>query len=111
MFATLHNFEDEEVFAGDHYIFIYTEDDVFVYRIFAAYEYPSIHLLANYDFTNEYVYADFLKSIYEVGGRVANIRQDVEVTTENRILTLSTCTKDSNENLRFLVTGVLLNPR
>jgi sortase B len=111
MFATLHNFEDEEVFAGDHYIFIYTEDDVFVYRIFAAYEYPSIHLLANYDFTNEYVYADFLKSIYEADGRVANIRQDVEVTTENRILTLSTCTKDSNENLRFLVTGVLLNPR
>jgi sortase B len=111
MFSTLHNFEDEEVFAGDHYIFIYTEDYVFVYEIFAAYEYSSIHLLSNYDFTNEYVYADFLKSIYEADGRVANIRQDIEVTTEDQIVTLSTCTKDSVKSLRYLVTGVLLNPR
>jgi sortase B len=111
MFTTLHNFEDEELFAEDHYIFIYTEDYVFVYQIFAAYEYPSIHLMANFDYTNEYVYADFLKSIYEADGRVANIRQDIEVTTDDQIVTLSTCTKDSVESLRYLVTGVLLNPR
>jgi sortase B len=111
MFTTLHNFEDEETFAGDHYIYIYTEDYVFVYQIFAAYEYPSIHLMANFDYTDESVYADFLKSIYEADGRVANIRQDIEVTTEDQIVTLSTCTRDSVESLRYLVTGVLLNPR
>lgn len=111
MFSTLHNFEDEELFYKDHYIFIYTEDYVFVYQIFAAYEFGSIHLLANYDLTNEYVYEDYLKSIFSANGRVANIRQDIEVGTEDKIVTLSTCTSDHNASLRFLVTGVLLNPQ
>jgi sortase B len=113
MFSTLHNFENEELFNEDHYIFIYTEDYTFVYRIFAVYEYKAIHLLANFDYTNEYVYEDYLKGIYSTSDPIANVRQDIEVTTENQILTLSTCTSGSNydENMRFLVTGVLLNPR
>ena len=36
------------------------------------------------------------------------IREDVEVTTEDRILTLSTCISNKAES-RFLVQGVLLN--
>ncbi|MGN1167585.1 MAG: class B sortase [Lachnospiraceae bacterium] len=111
MFTSLHNFEDEELFSKDHYIFIYTEDYVYVYEIFAAYEYSNLHLLINFDFDNEYVYQDFLDSIYEAKGRVANVKTDIEVTTEDQIVTLSTCTKDSNEKYRYLVTGVLLNPR
>ena len=111
MFTSLHNFEDEELFSKDHYIFIYTEDYVYVYEIFAAYEYSNLHLLINFDFDNEYVYQDFLDSIYEANGRVANVKTDIEVTTEDQIVTLSTCTKDSNEKYRYLVTGVLLNPR
>lgn len=110
MFTTLHNFEDEELFAQDHYIYIYTEDYVYVYEIFAAYEYSSLHLLLNFDFDNEYVYQDFLDSIYEADGRAANVKEEIAVTTEDQILTLSTCTKDSSESLRYLVTGVLLNP-
>lgn len=111
MFTSLHNFEDKELFSKDHYIFIYTEDYVYVYEIFAAYEYSNLHLLINFDFDNEYVYQDFLDSIYEAKGRVANVKTDIEVTTEDQIVTLSTCTKDSNEKYRYLVTGVLLNPR
>ena len=111
MFTSLHNFEDGELFSKDHYIFIYTEDYVYVYEIFAAYEYSNLHLLINFDFDNEYVYQDFLDSIYEAKGRVANVKTDIEVTTEDQIVTLSTCTKDSNEKYRYLVTGVLLNPR
>ncbi len=111
MFSSLHNFEDEELVNEDHYIFIYTEDYTFVYQIFAVYEYPAIHLLANFDLTNEYVYEQYIKDIYEADGRVANIRQDIEVTTEDRIVTLSTCTSDHDASLRFLVTGVLLNPQ
>lgn len=110
MFSSLHNFEDKELFGKNHYIFIYTESGVFVYQIFAAYEYDSRHLLDNFDFTNEYVYADYLKAVYEADGRVANVRQDIEVTTDDQILTLSTCTADHDSSRRFLVTGVLLNP-
>lgn len=111
MFSSLHNFEDEELFDEDHYIFIYTEDYVFVYRIFAAYEFDSLHLLDNYDYTNEYVYEDYLRQIYQTTDRVANVRADIQVTTEDKIVTLSTCTADHDSNRRFLVTGVLVNPR
>lgn len=111
MFSSLHNFEDKELLSEDHYIFIYTQDYVFVYRIFAAYEFSAIHLLDNYDYTNEYVYADYLKQIYRTTDRVANVREDIEVTTDDKIVTLSTCTEDHDSNRRFLVTGVLLNPK
>lgn len=111
MFSSLHNFENEELFNEDHYIFIYTEDYVFVYRIFAAYEFSAIHLLDNYDYTNEYVYEDYLKKIYQTTDRVANVRADIQVTTEDKIVTLSTCTEDHDSARRFLVTGVLINPR
>lgn len=109
MFSSLHIFEDEELFNKDHYIFIYTEDYVFVYRIFAAYEFDSIHLLDNYDYTNEYVYEDYLRNIYQTTDRVANVRADIQVTTEDKIVTLSTCTADHDSDRRFLVTGVLIN--
>lgn len=114
MFTTLHNFEDPELMQEDHYIFIYTEDYVYVYRIFGAYEYPAVHLLDNYDLSNEYVYEQFLKDIMSVDdtpARVANIRHDISVTKEDKIVTLSTCTPDDISTIRFLVTGVLLDPR
>lgn len=111
MFSTLHNFEKDDLFSKEHYIYIYTQDYVFVYRIFAAYEFSAIHLLDNYDYTNEYVYADYLKQIYKTSDRVANVKEDIKVTTDDKIVTLSTCTADHDSNRRFLVTGVLMNPR
>ena len=115
MFGTLHNYEDQDTFFGeDHYIFIYTEENVYVYLIFAAYDFDAIHLLANYDLSNEKVYEQYINNIFKVKNtskRVANIRDDVEVTKDDRIITLSTCTKGGNENYRFLVVGVLLNPQ
>lgn len=106
MFSTLHNFEDPQLLQTDHYIYLYTEEAVFAYRIFAAYEFSAIHLLDNFDYTNEYVYEDLLKQIRQATG---NIRQDVEVTAKDRIITLSTCTADHDAARRYLVTGVLVN--
>ena len=114
MFSTLHNFEDPDLMKEDHYIYIYTEDYIYVYEIFGAYEYSAIHLLDNYDLSNEYVYEQYIKDVLNVDhtpARVANIRHDIPVTKEDHIVTLSTCTKDDVASLRFLVTGVLLNPR
>lgn len=111
MFTSLHNFENKDVFSKEHYIYIYMPDYVFVYRIFAAYEFSAIHLLDNYDYSNEYVYEDYLKKIYATTDRVANVKEDIKVTTKDKIVTLSTCTRDSDSNKRFLVTGVLVNPR
>lgn len=113
MFSTLHNFADASVFAQPHYAFLYTKEHVFVYELFAAYEFPAIHLLDNYDLENTYVYSQYIKDIFNIDQmdtRVANIRKEVKVTEEDRILTLSTCTTDHDAGIRFLVVGVLLNP-
>ena len=113
MFSTLHKFRNADMVNTDHYIFIYTPDEILAYKIFAAYEFPSIHLILNYDYSNEYVYEQYIRDLFNVvntGARVANIRDDVEVTTEDRIVTLSTCTTDHDSSKRFLVVGVLLTP-
>lgn len=108
MFGSLHDFEDTAFFEEDHYIYIYTPEGVYVYQIFAAYEYPAIHLLYNFDVDDPEVFANYVEGIYESKGRVANILEDVEVTAEDKIITLSTCTTDHENSLRFLVQGVLL---
>lgn len=111
MFAPLHEFEDENKIKEDRYIYIYTEEKTYVYQIFAAYEYNNIHLLANYDLTNQYVYEQYIKDIYnlaDTSDKVVNVREDIIVTKEDKIITLSTCT--NNSDTRFLVVGVLLNP-
>ncbi len=38
----------------------------------------------------------------------SNVKEDVEVTTEDRIVTLSTCVANKSDR-RYLVQGVLLN--
>lgn len=115
MFSTLHNFEEPGSLEGDHYIFVYTEDGILVYRIFAAYEFPAIHLLANFDLTNEYVREQYLKEVFAVDEEdtnTANIRHDVEVTADDHIITLSTHVSDPDRDAmyRFLVAGVLVYP-
>ena len=113
MFTTLHNFDDVDYFDGDDYfIYIYTPDYIYVYQLFAALEFRSADLMENYDFSNEYVYTEFLRDIQEYeGGRVKNFREDIEVTNEDQIIVLSTCTLDSRYDLRAIYLGVLLNPR
>ena len=113
MFSSLHNYEDDDTFSKDQYIYIWTENDVFVYKVFAAYEFNSNHLLLNYDYNNEYVYEQYIKDIFNVkdnGYGIANIKDDIDVTKEDRIITLSTCTTDHNSDQRFLVVGVLISP-
>ena len=113
MFSSLHNYEEDDTFSKDQYIYIWTENDVFVYKVFAAYEFNSNHLLLNYDYNNEYVYEQYIKDIFNVkdnGYGIANIKDDIDVTKEDRIITLSTCTTDHNSDQRFLVVGVLISP-
>ncbi len=107
MFATLHYYENSQNFAENQYIFIYTEQKVFVYHIFAAYAFPGVHLMKHYDYTDDKVYEDYLNDIFS-GDYYGFIRDGVEVTTDNKIITLSTCIA-GQPDMRYLVQGVLLN--
>lgn len=108
MFAGLHGFEDNEYFSGHPYIYIYTQDEVFVYRVFAAYNFSDIHLLLDYPVGIESGFASYLEEIKETcilnGG---HLNQEIEVTEKNRIITLSTGA-GLQDGQRYLVQGVLL---
>lgn len=111
MFAGLHQYEDREYFDAHPYIYIYTEDKLYVYEVFAAYEYGDEHILYSCDFTDDEAFENYLESIYDMEDdtdSLANIREDLDVTAEDRILTLSTCVTQRPER-RYLVQGVLLN--
>lgn len=109
MFTTLHKFEDTSFFAKDHYIYVYTEENNYTYEVFAAYEYPAYHLIENFDYSNDEVYASYIDSIYHnTEGKIKNIKNDIEVGIDDKLLTLSTCTYDYDDLLRYLVAGVLV---
>lgn len=107
MFASLHKFRDADFFQENRYIYIYTPGHILTYTIYSAYRYDNRHILYSFDFSNEQIFADYLEMTKNPKSTIVNVRQDVEVTSKDRIITLSTCI--TNDNYRYLVQGVLTN--
>lgn len=108
MFAGLHKFEDSEYFADHPYIYVYTEDKVFVYRIFASYTFSSIHLIMGFDLSDENVRQIYIDNIRGLEGLTDNIDDSIEVDTDSRLLTLTTCIANQSDK-RYNVAGVLVS--
>ena len=106
MFAGLHKFEDKNFFDENDKVLIYTPEREYNYTIFAAYIYDDRHLLYSFDFANEQVYATYLDDILNMRSMNALIREDVEVTAEDKIITLVTCI-GNQPSKRLLVQAVL----
>lgn len=107
MFATLHYYEDAAFFSNYPYIYVYTQDKVLVYEVWAAYVGDNLHILYSNDFTTAAGRQNYLDTIYNKAD-TANVRSGVQATEQSHILTLSTCIKGKAQN-RFLVQAVLLN--
>lgn len=107
MFRTLHNYKDKQFFDENSEIIIYQKDRILRYKIFAAYIYDDRHLMLSFDFNDENIFRSYLNSIFTKKEMSSNINTTVGVTTEDKIITLSTC--DSNDNQRYLVQAVLLS--
>lgn len=112
MFASLHYFETIDLTDINNFFYIYTEDEIRVYLIVAAYQYTSEHLLLDYDMDNVYVYEQFLKDMFKLSndktGGVYNVRGETELNMSDRIVTLSTCVNNHNSAYRYLVVGQYL---
>lgn len=108
MFAGLHKFEDASFFEKNNTVLIYTPERQLTYTIFAAYVYDDRHLLYSFNFADEAVYANYLNEILSMRSMNANIREDVDVTAEDKIITLVTCMANQPEK-RLLVQAVLQN--
>jgi len=107
MFAGLHQYADPLFFEENPYIYIYTEDRILVYQIFAAYEYSDLDLVQLYNMGGEKAYTEYLNSIYTLDGMNNNFNTGIEVTVEDKVLTLATCISSKPTN-RYLVQGVLV---
>ncbi len=108
MFQNLHYYEDAEYFNKNPYFYIFTEDRVLTYEIFSAFQYDDRHIMYAFDFTQPNEYQSFLNEAMNPQSSIANVRDGVEVTTDDKIVTLSTCDGSNSEN-RYLVCGVLVS--
>lgn len=107
MFGCLHDYEDKTFFDENPYVYVYTEEKTYVYEIFAAYTATNAHILNTNDFSTQEGFADYLDNVVYNKALTGNFRNDTRVTSDNRIITLSTCT--SNSSKRWLVQAVLVN--
>lgn len=107
MFADLHDFSDKDFFDKNEYMYIYIDKHILTYRIFAAYEYDDRHILNSFEFHDDEVYSQYLNACLNPHSSNAVVREGVELTTDDKIITLSTCT-NYNSSMRYLVQGVLI---
>ena len=108
MFRSLHDYMDRSFFDENREVLIYMPDKILHYEIFAAYLYDSRHLLLNFDFDDPEVFARYLDDIKSIRDMSSFVDNSVEVTAEDKIITMSTCYKGMNDR-RYLVQAVLVS--
>lgn len=108
MFQSVHKYMDRSFFDNNRDIVIYMPDQILHYKIFAAYLTDNKHLLMNYNFWSKDEYQQYLNSIFSMRDMNAFIDTSTEVTTEDKIITLSTCYAGISTQ-RYLVQAVLVS--
>ena len=106
-FRDLHKFSEKDFFDNNKYVYIYTPDELLIYEIFAAYEFSDDHILYAYDFSDEKGYQEYIDMLKNY--RSGYFRDVDKLTTNDRIITLSTCT--SAETRRYLVQAKLVDKK
>ena len=91
MFQNLHLFRDEAFFEEHPYVYIYTPEETFIYRIYALYAYDNRSITQSFDFEDESELEEYLEGTTNPRSMDARLRRDIEVTNEDHVLTLSTC--------------------
>lgn len=102
MFGRLKKFRDQETFEADRYFWIYTPDKVYQYDIFSCQEVGAQSETYQLQFDDKDTFQKYIDSCFER----SIVRREIEVTSDDKIVTLSTCT--GNSATRFLVQGKLV---
>jgi len=109
MFADLEYYEDIDYLKQHNMITIYTPDHIRTYQVFAAVTYDNRHIMYSFDFVNKEQRQAYLDSLKAVRNMATCWDDSVNVTTEDKIITLSTC--NGNDKQRFLVEAVLIDEK
>lgn len=102
MFQNIRYFTDKEYFDERPYIYIYMPGRKLTYEIISCYVYDNRHIMYSFDFSDEEVFAEYLEYIQNPRDMAAQVRDGIELTTEDRIITLSTCVGTGETNRRLL---------
>ncbi|MDO4492078.1 MAG: class B sortase [Lachnospiraceae bacterium] len=109
MFHTLHNFESPDFFNQYQYVYIYLPSgEVLVYQVFASLVYSDVHIMAQYQFTEDAHVLEYVADLENARSMSANFRNEIQISEKNHILVLSTCV-GVNQRTRYLVNAVLVN--
>ena len=102
MFHNVRYFAEREYFDEHEELYIYLPDKILKYQIIACYEYDDRHLLGTFDFDDVEAYGEYLENVMNPRSMYTMIREGVEVTTEDKLVTLSTCIANKPNNRRLL---------
>ena len=102
MFGQLKKFKEQETFDKNPYFWMFTKDFIYQYRIFSS----SIVSKIGDPYITRFSDEDFQKFIEKSISSSEIKCGDVSVTTDDRIMTLSTCTGD--DATRRILQGVLV---
>ncbi len=108
MFGTLDEYTNREFFDKNCVIEVYMPGRILKYKIFAAYVFDNRHIMLSFDFEDKAERKIYLDTVFSKRNLYNNFADDIKVDTDDRIITLSTCTKYNNELERYLVQGVLV---
>ena len=101
MFGTLTNYKDQEYYNEHKEMYLFTENKDFIIELFAGYTTSSESDIYNFPKTSstndKLIKTALSKSTFE---------SEIEVSNEDRIITLSTCSY-AFENARYVLLGVL----
>ncbi len=116
MFTALRQYYDKNFFDKYDTVYVAIPGHILTYKIYSAFVFDDRHVLNSFDFSDKKSYKEFLDitlhpSSEAYRSRLYQVRDGVKVTTDDRILTLSTCTPNSNDSERFLVIGVLTHDK
>lgn len=110
MFASLHQFEDPDFFNDNNTIFVFTKDKLITYLIYSAFDYDDRHIMNSFHFNLEEDFKSFVNDTINPRSIVYNVRPDVTINDDDKLLVLSTCSNHSYTS-RFLVMGVKVRER
>lgn len=109
MFGDLHGYDNEEYFEEHPYAYIVTPNRSLVYRVASAVYFDDRHIMYTYDhFQEQEAREKYLEALNGNKDSRNKYQEDVPITADDRIITMSTCVGGEN-NRRFLVTAVLID--
>ena len=91
MFQNLHLFREKPYFDEHRDLYVYTADQAIKYEIYAVYPFDDRDINETYDFSDPKDLELYRESVIHPHSMEANVREGMEITEDDHILTLSTC--------------------